>query len=65
MASAQGAVGEVDTAEGSGRWEADGSFANHPSPCRWTETESWVTGRKTERLGDCFGDRWKQGSSID
>ena len=64
MASAQSAGGEVDIAEVSKRWEADDSFASHPAPCRWAETESWATDQKTKRLGECFGDRLKQGSSM-
>jgi len=64
MASAQSAGGEINTAEVSERWAADAFFASYPVPCRLAGTESWVTDRKTERLGVCFSYWFSQGSSM-
>jgi hypothetical protein len=60
----QGAGGGGGEAEVSVLWEADAALVNHPAPAALAEAESWATDEKTGRFGEHFGDRWKQGSSM-
>ena len=45
-------------------WEADAVLANHHAPAALAEAESWATDEKADRFGERFGDRLKQGSSM-
>ena len=63
-ASGQGVGDGVGEAEVSVLWKVDGDLANRPAPAGLAESESWAADEKTERLGERFGDRLKQGSPM-
>ncbi len=62
-ASAKTAGVGFGKAEVSVLWEAGAALASHPAPAALSETKSWAADEKTDRLGERFGDRLKQGSS--
>ena len=63
-ASAKTAGVGFGKAEVSVLWEASAALASHPAPSALTEAESWAADEKTDRLGERFGDRLSQGSSM-